>query len=755
MDERSLSFPSAKGRQRNPVVLGILVIAMLWAGVAYKATTDWQNARRASDETNEAFAVMFEENVLRAIGEIDKALLYMRHGLETRGQADFFSTIGTTKDLLSDIIVQVAVIDADGIMRASNAGPQPPPPTDLSDRPHFKVHVRVPDDTLYIGQPLVGRASGRLSVQFSRRFLKPDGSFGGVVVASLDPYHFSRFIDKIDANAKAAISLIGEDGVVRTDGGADDGIRLGENISGTPLYADLQSDGRRSFEVQGRGVRGTRVVTARKVRGQPLWVTVSVPKSEIYAEARSTLEVDSSVAALLTLLIALSTVKLIRIEIKRSEAEASYLQLALRDPLTDLPNRRVFQAELEAIAKKPGSPAYAVMFLDIDHFKFVNDTLGHAVGDQLLINIGRRLAMLLGHGAVLARLGGDEFAVVITHSADRDLIDRLAGQICDATAEPFDIEQHQVRSGVSIGIAIGPDDGSTADEILMAADLALYAAKTKARGIHAYYDRAMSEGISERRRLESELRAALEAGELELWYQPSVTLKTSRVAGFEALARWRHPIRGHVPPNVFIAIAEECGFIQRLGQWALTQACREATTWPGAIKVAVNLSPLQFAAPNLVEMITDVLSTTGLPANRLELEITEQLLLDNGERTLRTLTSLKALGISIAMDDFGTGYSSLLYLRKFPFDKIKIDQSFVRDLSEADGSLAIVRAVVDIARSRNMATTAEGVETAEQRDQVSALGCDEVQGYFYSRPVPAIQIPDVIIRCEKAGLLAA
>jgi len=740
-------------------MLGISVVLMLWAGVGYKSIAEWRDARHEAERTDKAFAMMFEENVLRAVGEIDKSLLYMRRTLETHSPAELYGTLANTKDLLSDIIVQVAIVDANGIMRATNVGPQPPPPTDLSDRPHFKVHLGTAADILYIGDPLIGRASGRMSVQFSRRFRTPAGSFGGVVVASLDPYHFTHFLDQVDLSSRAAISLVGDDGIVRSDAGADDGVALGASIVGTPLYDLLRAGRNGSFEVRGQPGQDSRVVTVRKVKGQPLWVLVSVPHSEIYRDARAALTIDMSVAIVLTLLMGLTVGKILQIEAKRSEAHASFLRLALQDPLTELPNRRVFHRELETIANvtgaSPGGAEYAVLFLDIDRFKFVNDTLGHAIGDRLLVEISRRLSSLLGLGHMLARLGGDEFAILIPNVTEHASVEKLGLQICSLMAQPFDIERHQIRSGVSIGIAVGPADGANAEEILIAADLALYAVKARSRGTYQYFDRSMSERISERRQIESELRAALDEGNLELHYQPFLTLKTGQIAGFEALARWQHPTRGQIPPSLFISVAEECGLIHALGEWALTEACRRAVTWPPNMKIAVNVSPIQFVGPDLVTVVGNVLDRTSLPASRLELEITEQTLLENGERTMRTLTSLKALGLGITMDDFGTGYSSLNYLSNFPFDRIKVDRSFVARLGQSKQQTAIVRAVIDIADSSGMATTAEGVETADQRDLLAALGCGEVQGYFFSRPVPISDVPKLIDGWEKTVLRAA
>ena len=595
-------------------MLGLLVIAMLWAGVGYKYASDRRDALTESDRTNESYARVFEESVLRAIGEIDKSLLYMRHTLESANGASLYETLAGTKDLLSDIIVQVAIIDEHGIMRASNAGPQPPEPLNLSDRPHFKAHVGTSADTLFISKPVIGRASKRLSVQFSRRFLKPDGSFGGVVVASLDPSHLTRLYDGVDFGTRTSVSLVGEDGFVRSSGGAGDGFKTGADLSGTPVADRITGSETGTFELPAGDGHVDELVTLRRVRGQPLWVVATMPSADIYRDANATLDLDSGVAAIISLLVALVVYKLSRIEAKRCEAEAEVRRLALQDPLTDLPNRRVFRAELEKVTdatrRSSASMSCALLLLDLDRFKLVNDTLGHGVGDTLLRMMGRRLAGVLGPNQLIARLGGDEFAVLVPRVHGREMLDALARRLAEVASSAFEIDKHHIGSSVSIGIAIGPDDGDNADDMLIAADLALYAAKAGSRGSHLYYDSSMSNGLAERRHFESDLRAALEEGRLELYYQPSVSVADGSIASFEALARWHHPARGSIPPSLFIAIAEESGLIHELGEWALREACRQASTWPEAIKIAVNLSPVQFAGPDLVATVEGVLRDT-------------------------------------------------------------------------------------------------------------------------------------------------
>ncbi len=427
-------------------------------------------------------------------------------------------------------------------------------------------------------------------------------------------------------------------------------------------------------------------------------------------------------------------------------AEAQIEHLAHHDALTDLPNRAQFNAQLEqALLLTERGQQLAVLFIDLDHFKNINDTLGHAIGDALLQTVATRLYSCIRKTDMIARLGGDEFVVIQTlveHPSDAA---GLAARIRDAIIAPYDLSDHHIMIDTSIGIALAPHDTSVASELLRNADMALYGAKAAGRGTYRFFEREMDVRMAKRRTLELELRQALAKGEFEIHYQPLVNLKRSSISSCEALLRWRHPERGMIEPGNFIAIAEEIGLIARIGEWVIRTACAEAATWPGDIAVAVNVSPLQFRTQNLTQVVANALAASGLQAHRLEIEITETILMEQTEETLAILHQLRNLGVRIAMDDFGTGYSSLSYLQKFPFDKIKIDQSFINGLSQKDETTAIVRAVAGLAGSLHMTTTAEGVETAQQRDIVTALGCTEMQGYLFSAARPPREIAELLL----------
>lgn len=875
-------LPRLIAERRSSAIFGVLIILILWVGVCLKYAEDVRGDLRDAERTNRNYAMVFEENVLRTVGEVDNTLLYLRRNVETKQGSTDYNTIVRSTDIFGDIIVQVAIIDANGTLRASNVGPDPTMQIDLYDRPHFQAHLHSKNDFLYISEPMIGRVSGKWSIQLSRRFSKPDGTFGGVVVASLDPQHFTNFYDKVDLASSGSIALIGNDGVVRSAGGQSGDLKMGQNIRGTELFARMQSGSNSTFEEPDTVTGQTRLFALRKVNGQPLWVSVSLDKDEVLAGSWSNLRMDCIVAALLTLIILAAMERIFRTETaarqksrqleltlesmsqgimlvtkdfnipiinkkcgellklpaafvenpprfdqlveyrksqlpgiageaapsacaadsafppsqhpidewtmpdgtvlevrsgrlpdgglvqtftditKRVQAEAHVARLASEDSLTGLLNRRGFRAALVEIQDRdfaednaPDRVEYAVLFLDLDRFKVINDTLGHRVGDLLLEETARRLQASLQPADVLARLGGDEFAVIARSIKTRAALNDLASRLIGAIRQPFDLAGHHVRTTISIGIAVSPTDGGSADDLVVAADLALYAAKERNRDSYEFFQASMTKELLDRRQIETDLREAIERNELELYYQPIVSLHDDGVVGFEALARWNHPAKGWVPPSDFIPVAEDTGLMPRLGEWALAEACGKIAQLPAHVSLAVNLSPAQFAAPDLVDLVQRALSASGLAPNRLELEITERLLLDNNEHIISILRRLRQFGVRIALDDFGTGYSALSYLRKFPLDKIKIDRSFVTDMATRSDQVAIIQAVLSIARALGMTVTAEGVETIIQRDFLKALGCENAQGFLFGKPVPFDQLADILADRAARKVMAA
>jgi diguanylate cyclase (GGDEF)-like protein len=420
---------------------------------------------------------------------------------------------------------------------------------------------------------------------------------------------------------------------------------------------------------------------------------------------------------------------------EKQMASEKIAHMALHDALTGLANRVLFRNHVDEVIAQSGDAAAALLFLDLDRFKIVNDTLGHPIGDALLVEVANRFCRTLGDDCFAARLGGDEFAIY--HIGKTEDVEDLARRIIACIAQPFEIEGHHIIIGTSVGIALSPSDGRDADELLKNADMALYRAKQEGKGGYRFFEPDMDRRMRDWHDMERDLREAIALEQFELYYQPLVSLEDQRVLAFEALIRWHHPLRGFVSPAEFIPVAEETGLINEIGGWVLEAATKQALSWPSDISVAVNVSPVQFRTGQLQFKVVSALNKSGLPAERLLLEITEGVFLQDGEQTGAVLNDLKALGVRFAMDDFGTGYSSLSYIRKFPFDKIKIDQSFVRGMNDDPESKAIVRAVTNLCRDLGMKSTAEGVETEEQAAILRSLGCDTAQGYFFGRPMRA------------------
>lgn len=441
---------------------------------------------------------------------------------------------------------------------------------------------------------------------------------------------------------------------------------------------------------------------------------------------------------------------------ERRQAEMKIAHMARHDALTGLPNRVLLRERLvEALVGAAGGQQLAVLYLDLDLFKNVNDSLGHPTGDELLRVVAERLVGCVEESDTISRIGGDEFFIIQPGIAGAPDAEWLARRIAEAIRKPFDLHGHAVVIGASIGIALAPADGNDADELLRNADMALYRAKADGRGVYRFFEPTMDARMKERRALEVALRRAFDKGEFELYYQPVLNLDANEVRCCEALLRWHHPERGMVSPTEFIPIAEEIGLIVALGEWVIRGACKDAAQWPDDVCVAVNLSPTQLISKGLLPAVLNALASSGLSPHRLELEITEAVLMANSEENLHALHQLRALGIRISMDDFGTGYSSLSYLRSFPFDKIKIDRCFIKGLGDSTEADAIVHAVVGLAGRLGMTTTAEGVETRQQLDLVRDFGCTDVQGFYYSPPVPIRELMKILARKAAKKIAAA
>jgi len=857
---------------QGSTLLSVMMIAVVWAGVGFHLKVENDGAEAGAVQNSANLARAFEEHLSRSLNEIDRSLKIIRSNYTEDPTGFDLRRWLSISHIFDENTLQVAIISSDGFIKESNINSATSVGTDLRDREHFRRFVDATNDELYISKPVVGRTTGKWSVQLARRINNADGSFGGVVDASLDPNYLSRFYSSVDIGNDGYIRIVGYDGVIRAVGGHSLEA-LGKDLSNAALFVHFsKQDAGWYYTDSGVTDRIHRLVTYRTVKGFPLIVTIGLSAPELFSGVYAKQRWYNLIAIALTLVIlvvngfsvrgrllrekmahvlriqnlrfnalladmplgvcmfdetgclAISNDRYLQMyrlptdgiapgtplreivqrkkasgavlgdveafcdnlaeqldrgllvrdlahlddgrvisslsqpmedggwvsiheditERKRAEEKIAYM--AHHDPLTGLLNRARFADQLEErLASTTEGAQLTALFLDLDHFKYVNDTLGHLVGDELLKAVADRLRGCVAEGDVIARLGGDEFAIIHAETEGTEDASRLAEGICAAIKAPYDIGGLQATVDVSIGVARAPKESIRAAELMKRADVALYRAKGDGRSVYRVFEPGMFAKVAARRTLESDLRNGIARGEFQLFYQPVVNIEDNRIVGLEGLLRWHHPDRGTIPPAEFIPTAEETGLIVPLGEWVIRQACLDAANWPNEIKIAVNLSPAQFRNHDLTQVVINALGSSGVAPSRLELEITEEILLGHSRENLAVLEQFRTLGIQIVMDDFGVGYSSLNYLRLFPFDKIKIDRSFVNDLSNGDDlSLAIVQAVTRLATVLGVPTTAEGIETKEQLELVRAAGCTEFQGYFFSKPRPATEIMQLL-----------
>ena len=857
---------------QGSTLLSVMMIAVVWAGVGFHLKVENEDAEAAAVQNSANLARAFEEHLSRSLNEIDRSLKIIRSNYTLDPAGFNLRRWLSISHIFDENTLQVAIISPEGFIKESNINSATSVGTDLRDREHYLRFVHATTDDLYISKPVIGRTTGKWSVQLARRINNPDGSFGGVVDASLDPNYLSRFYGSVDVGNDGYIRIVGFDGVIRAVGGHSTAA-LGKDLSKAALFAHFSKQ-EPGWYYTDSGITDQirRLVTYRTVKGFPLIVTIGLSASELFSGVYAKQRWYDLIAIALTLVIlvvngfsvrgrllrermahvlkvqnlrfnalladmplgvcmfdeagclAISNDRYLQMyrlptdgvapgtplreivrrkkasgadlgeveafcdnlaeqldrgllvrglahlddgrvisslsqpmedggwvsiheditERKRTEEKIAYM--AHHDALTGLLNRARFADQLEErLASVTAGTQLTVLFLDLDHFKYVNDTLGHLVGDELLKAVADRLRGCVEEGDVIARLGGDEFAIIHVEIEGTEDSSRLADRICAEIKAPYDIGGLQATVDVSIGVARAPKESIRSAELMKRADVALYRAKGDGRSVYRIFEPGMFSRIAARRALESDLRNGIARGEFQLFYQPVVNIEENRIVGLEGLLRWHHPDRGTISPAEFIPVAEETGLIVPIGEWVIRQACLDAANWPSEIKIAVNLSPAQFRNHNLTQVVVNALGSSGVSPSRLELEITEEILLGHSRENLAVLEQFRMLGIQIVMDDFGVGYSSLNYLRLFPFDKIKIDRSFVNDLSSGDDlSLAIVQAVTRLAKVLGVPTTAEGIETTEQLEAVRAAGCIEFQGYLFSKPRPAAEIMQLL-----------
>jgi diguanylate cyclase (GGDEF)-like protein len=725
--------------------LGLAMIALVWLGLEFHLKAELATVQEDAVQNAGNLSRAFEEHLVRTLKDADHTLQIVRNAYEKRPDRFDLAAWSKEEHALEGPTFQIVIIGPDGFMKATTEGPQRSP-INLSDREHFRVHIDATDDNLFISKPLIGRVTGKPSIQLSRRITNSDGSFGGVILISLDPGHFTRFYESINIGRDGAIKVVGTDGIVRAVGSrtGSESKYLGANLDGSTLLTRSKA-GHAGWYFSGSnrddGIR--RLVVYRAVEGFPLIVTVGLGEKETFGAVTDKEHRYRLAAEFVTFLVSIVMALSLR-DRMRLERTGKLLQLQARqDALTGLPNRLLFLERLEEAAARAETfgEAFTVLMLDLDQFKAINDTLGHGTGDVLLRTVAIRLRSCAGPTDTVARLGGDEFAILQACKMDQSVgAIALASDAIDQLSRPYNLDGQEVIIGTSIGIATAPEHGTTSEKLLGKADLALYQSKLAGRNGYCFFETSMESRARQRRAMEADLRHALRRNEFELHYQPVIKIATHSCSGMEALLRWRRSADEIVSPAEFIPIAEDAGLISSIGEWVLRTACRDAMAWPQHIALAVNLSPAQFGNHDLRNMVLGALTDSGLPPHRLELEITETVLLERSEKNLAILASLKELGVKIVLDDFGTGYSSLSYLSMFAFDKVKIDRSFVSQMSVRRDCAAIVCSIVNLGQKLDMTTVAEGVETDVQLNMLRLAGCSEAQGYLFSRPRPTNEI---------------
>ena len=725
----------------------VATLALVGGGALYLRGQDRAAIQRAYVDA-EAAAETLEQLVLRIFETVESLhdLMQSRQGLLEAGNLAGAEAVAQHLARVASngrfAVQQVSMVGADGWISWSSAGQGR---VWLGDRAHFQAHAKLGATGIYLSPPLTSRATGRLGFTASRPLRHADGSFAGMAVVLLDPLSLSRLLHDQGPQPGMVLRLRRmPDGAVLA-GSEDPALALGmpadpahpAGIAGATVH-----QGRLRFTL---GSAGEQVVAAfRAPREVPLVAMAAMATDAALAEYRQRR------AVVLVGLLAASLVGLLAaamFTVNRALRE-KLADEAVRDPLTGLFNRRhlteAMRPALGATLREGG--LVGLLLLDLDRFKDVNDSLGLPVGDATLCAVAARLRATLRDSDTLVRLGADTFAVMVPNMREAGDASALAARLLASLVLPLEAAGQSVNLGASIGIALSPLDGDSPEQLIRNAEIALYRAKAEARGQHRFFEPAMDAAMQQRRALEMGLRDALAKQELELHYQPLFDLRQWRVTGFEALLRWRRPGIGMVSPADFIPLAEETGLITPIGEWVLRQACADAAQWPAWVKVAVNLSPVQFRNAGAVPVVRAALAASGLRPDRLELEITEGVLLQDSEETLAQLRALRALGARVALDDFGSGYSSLNYLLRFPFDKVKIDRSFVGDLDSAVGGegTVIVRAIIGMCRNLNIATTAEGVETEAQLRRLTQEGATEAQGFLFSKARPASDVPTML-----------
>lgn len=736
-------------------VISIIVLAVIWGMTLNLIRVQHTAAENSAITTSRELAETYEAQVLRSLREIDQNLNLIKHEYETGNQSGVLSELRDKGLLLPDMLFTISIADSQGNIVESTGQPLL---SNVTNQDYFRNQLYV--DMLAISRPHRDSGTGEWKLEFSHRLSAPDGSFAGVVIVAVDAAYFVSGYETSKLGEQGLLGLLGSDGVFRVRR-TGDSVTAGGEVDYTAMVGNEDS-GETPTQKMKSGIDDvTRYISARQLYDLPLAVVVGLSVEEQLAAVRSntTDYLWRAAAGSLLLIFIMFLLGRMSRELALSRRRAAEEQmaharqveyLAFHDGLTGLPNRSLFSkllAQSIAYASRYNK-RLAVLFLDLDRFKQINDTLGHEAGDDLLKEVATRLKSALRESDIVARMGGDEFVAILPEMEDDSYSTVVAKKILAAVAQPFTLVGQEFRITVSIGISIYPHDGLDEQTLTKNADVAMYQAKQEGKNNYQFYSDKMNANSLERLALESGLRHALENNEFELHYQAKRDTQSGQITGMEALLRWQHKDLGTVAPLKFIPVAEESGLIVPIGKWVLRTACEQNVQWQKQglppLSIAVNLTERQFLDENLIRDLTKILKETKMAPDLLELEITESLLMHDVNKTLGILTQLKNMGVLIAIDDFGTGYSSLATLKQFPLNTIKIDRSFIRDVAKSPGDKALTEAIIAMGRALSLTVVAQGVETKAQADYLRRKDCDEFQGFYFYKPVPASEVPDLL-----------
>jgi len=742
---------------RGSIILGLFSVLLIWLGVFYMMSQDAERSETAAYQETANLARVFEENIIRLVQAYDQTLLFARTSYANDPGHFDLAQWARGQKFISDVSFQMVIIDKNGRLAATTLG-MPEAPMDLSDREHFRVHVDTDRDELFISKPILGRVSGKWSLQLSRRIIAQDRSFAGVILVSIDPYYLANFYSSIDVHRDGMILLAGLDGIVRARVSPRGG-SVGQSIANGAIFRYLTQSDTGSFLTDGKLDGVQRLTSFRRVKAYPLVVAVGLSRAQVLADAHRRQTIYFGVAVGISLLTLIFMAMIVRRQIGLQAASYRLWEAANLDPLTKLPNRSRLHDVVTGLIGDTDTrqQQFTVFLLDLDNFKIINDTLGHEAGDLVLRTVAKRVTRMARGAQLIVRLGGDEFAVLLRGAPRRREIESIALRMLHEIRRRIAYRGHGIETSVSIGVACFPDHAATWGDIFRAADLALYRAKQLGRNRMVVFQSALLTDAETRFGTLESMRSAIKNDRIVPAYQPEISIATGDIVGFEALAR---VVRDDVllpPVGLGTALADP-EVSRALGMKMMERVLCDLQAWRDVgidiKRVAVNVSNLELRAEDYASRLLDLLKAARISFDQLEIEVTETVAFDDNAAVIeRNLMTLAARGISIALDDFGTGFASLTHLKLRPISKVKIDRSFIVSVESDRESRSIVEAIVRLSHSLGKTVVAEGVEDDLQLAQLRSFNCDMAQGYLFSRPLPFDEVGSFLLRSMAARLV--